>query len=292
MSDLKKNILILGSNGFLGQSLIKDCFDPSWHVVGRNRSEIDVTNKESLSYCLDSYYDFQRPIVFNCASCGGRKFDKSNVNDFFDNIKMFQNLLDLKNKCKKIWLFGSGAEFSIDRNDDYSIVKRRISEKVKEENKFILIRFWNLFGIRGLKNSFIHTAINNYLNKQPIEIWNDIYFDFFSFSDFSKIVLALVENPPEEFYELDCCYANKYKLSDIAKFINNLSNHKVPINIKCSYVDSYIGGFDDRITSFGIKSAGLFDEILRIYNYYFEKRDYNFDKFEKFLKFTDSGNKD
>ena len=56
--------------------------------------------------------------------------------------------------------------------------------------------------------------------------------DFFSFSDFIKVINVYIE--AEEPYlnkAFDCCYNTKFTLVDIANIINNLSDYKVIINV-------------------------------------------------------------
>jgi hypothetical protein len=62
---------------------------------------------------------------------------------------------------------------------------------------------------------------------------------------------------------IDCCYKEKYKLSDIAEIINNLSDYKVPIEIHSKgLASSYIGSYKE----LGIKFIGLENAIKKIYH--------------------------
>jgi nucleoside-diphosphate-sugar epimerase len=72
--------------------------------------------------------------------------------------------------------------------------------------------------------------ILNYINKKYIVILQDRYFDFFYISDLYRVIVHILFNTPT-FKTIDCSYQEKTKLSDIANKINNLSNHKVDVEI-------------------------------------------------------------
>jgi hypothetical protein len=65
--------------------------------------------------------------------------------------------------------------------------------------------------------------------------------DFFYMHDFLVIIKNIIYNNYKNKIE-ECCYEQKYKLSDIANIINTLGNYKVDIEIQNEgYGLSYIG---------------------------------------------------
>ncbi len=90
--------------------------------------------------------------------------------------------------------------------------------------------------------------------------------DFMYFDDFMKIVNFYI-------YEKDCpkvincSYEKKYLLSDIALYINSLSDYKVEIQILDSSMGkSYIGQYE--LGGYGIDVNTLEDGIKACYDYY------------------------
>jgi hypothetical protein len=109
---------------------------------------------------------------------------------------------------------------------------------------------------------FIKSNINKYLKQENLIIHNNKQMDFIYMLDLIQIVDLFTINGhmPKE---LDCVYKNKYWLSDIASFINQLCDTKVNITINENKHDTpYIGNYYD----LGIEQIGLFGGIKSTFN--------------------------
>ena len=73
-----------------------------------------------------------------------------------------------------------------------------------------------------------------------MEIHQDKLMDFFYMGDLIKLVEYYINNK-QLIKNVDCSYAQKYSLLDIANIINNLSNYKVKINLGEGKGKNYIG---------------------------------------------------
>ena len=70
----------------------------------------------------------------------------------------------------------------------------------------------------------------------------------------------------DNFYqEIDCVYSEKYKLSDIAKLIKNLTSSNSNIVINNFSSDSYVGKCNLNIELVGLKN-GIYNIIKNIQN--------------------------
>ena len=96
---MKKKILILGSNGFIGQN-IKNLFNNENHlnkftIFSVSRTEMDVMQKEKL----DTFFDEIKPeIVINATGIVGSSLKNSSLNEYeiFSNNQIMQtNILKL-----------------------------------------------------------------------------------------------------------------------------------------------------------------------------------------------------
>jgi hypothetical protein len=85
--------------------------------------------------------------------------------------------------------------------------------------------------------------------------------DFFFVEDLLSIIKFLILNDVEH-KQIDCVYDQPITLEVIAKYINNLSNHKVAINIQQRGLSpNYIGQFTD----LGLDMIGLEEGIKLTY---------------------------
>jgi nucleoside-diphosphate-sugar epimerase len=231
-------ILITGSNGVIGSFLSKKL--KKHEVYTPKRSAIDFTNRQHVDKLFNSHDRFD--LVIHCAAVGGHRnyHDSWEVLDI--NIRMYYNILEHKNKYDKFITFGSGAENYLDYTP-YGLSKKVIHNSILDQFNFYNIKIFGLFGEGEIETRFIRSALNNYINKKPIQIHRNKFMDFFYIEDLWTVVKYYIETEfPPKF--IDCCYAKeKRSLIDIAKLINTLGDHEVDINIedKISKTTKYVG---------------------------------------------------
>ena len=228
------NILITGGNGYIAKSLykgLKNC-----NITSITRKDFDLTNREATNKWFENkYFD----VVIHTAVVGGSRLKEDNSDTFYQNIQMFCNLLNNKHCFHKLLSFGSGAELNIP-HDPYGLSKNVISKIINNEDNFYNIRIYAVFDENELNTRFIKGNIKRYINKEPMEIHQDKLMDFFYMGDLIKLVEYYINNK-QLIKNVDCSYAQKYSLLDIANIINNLSNYKVKINLGEGKGKNYIG---------------------------------------------------
>jgi len=263
-------ILLTGSNGFLASNISSYLKD--YDVLKLSRAELDLTNQKLVrSFFENNYFD----VVLNTAVIGGRRLVTDTEKVFYNNVSMMMNLLQNKSSYKRLINFGSGAE--LDRSQDidasiqshsdcyptdyYGLSKNIIARFSDLEDNIYNLRIYNVFEHNEEKNRMITSNILNYINRKSITITQDRYIDFIYMNDLMKILEFYIVNDdlPKTF---NCVYSTKYKLSDIAKIINKLSNYKVDIEIINKTPGlSYCGKYED----IGLKFDGLEKGIRNIY---------------------------
>jgi len=231
-------ILITGSNGTIGRFLSKKL--KNHDVYTPKRSVVDFTNREHVNLLFNSHTRFD--LVIHCAVRGGSRLYHDSWDVLDDNIRMYYNILEHKNKYSKFITFGSGAEDYLDYTP-YGLSKKVIHKSILDQFNFYNIRIFSLFGEGELETRFIRSALSNYVNKKPIEIHRNKFMDFFYMEDLWTVVKYYIETEyPAKF--VDCCYSKeKRSLIDIAKLINTLGDYEVDINIedKISSTTKYVG---------------------------------------------------
>lgn len=235
------NILITGSNGFIGRNLSKQLKDKfGYDITELNRSNCDLLDQKSVDNFFISRnqkYD----LVLHTAVEGGRRNKPDNPELVFNNLLMLYNLLTYQNYFQCIVSFGSGAELdrrydvnekSINRYpiDPYGLSKSIISKLCDSESKLCNFRVFNCFGIDEQPDRMIRSNIEKYLRKENIIIHQNRKMDFFYIDDLALLIHSFIDhnNIPKSF---DCCYSDKYDLMQIADMINSLDSHKVDVQI-------------------------------------------------------------
>ena len=252
-------ILITGGNGYIAKSIynvLKDKYD----ITSITRKDFDLTDSfETLKYFSDKYFD----VVIHCAVSGGSRLKPDNWDVLDDNLKMYYNLLNCKNKFTKLIHFGSGAEL-IAQYTPYGLSKHIIRQSILGKDNFYNIRIFGVFDENELDTRFIKGNIKKYINNQPITIHQNKFMDFFYMKDLVSLVeyYILNENLPSE---VNCSYNEKYTLSNIANIINSLGNYRVNVDYNTEgMTEDY--NFKDTNPLPNIPFIGLENGIKQVYN--------------------------
>ena len=264
------NILVTGANGFIGSNVIKLLSDNiNYKFFNGNRNAINLYSTESIERYLD---ENQIDTVIHCAIEGGNRLEQDTYETFYKNILMYENLIKFSHKYKMFINFGSGAEF--DRKQDISNINeyeifnviptdfyglsKNIISKLSTHCPIVLnLRLFGCFYHNELSTRFIHNNINNYINKKPIVIHQDRYMDFLYMNDLLNVIEHFLTTPVMCYTDINMSYLKKYKLSDIANIINELSSYKVDINVENKISGLNYTGNGEKLNSLGLELKGL-----------------------------------
>ena len=219
--------------------------------------------------------------IIHCAIEGGNRLHQDSIDICYKNILIYENLIKFNHKLHTFINFGSGAEF--DRRydisnvnecdvfdhvpiDPYGFSKNIIAKLSVHYTGSVNLRLFGCFFHNELPTRFIKNNINNYLNNKPIIIHQDRYMDFFYMEDLISVVEYFLVNPTNTYKDINLSYPTKYKLSDIANIINNLSSKKVNIIIENQIVGNNYCGNGNILHSLNIKFKGLECGIKECYN--------------------------
>jgi len=249
-------ILITGGSGYIAKSLY-NAFKDKYSITYITRQDFDLTDSiETTKYLSDKYFN----IIIHCAVSGGSRLRPDTWENMDNNLKMYYNLLNCKNRFGKLIHFGSGAETNAPETP-YGISKRVIANSISEVPNFYSIKIFGVFDENELDTRFIKGNIKHYINDESIIIHQDKWMDFFYIKDLISLIDYYInnDNPPKQ---IDCSYAGLYKLSEIANMINNLDERKVDIKIeKDGFAAPYYGTANILLNYIGLQQA-----IKEVYN--------------------------
>jgi len=249
-------ILITGGNGYIAKSLYNSLKN-SYEITTLTRNNFDLNHFRVLdSYLKHKYFD----VVIHCAVSGGSRLKEDITNDMDNNLQMYYNLLNCRNRFGKLIHFGSGAEIT-QPESPYGLSKRVIAKSILEQENFYNIRIFAVFDENELDTRFIKGNIIRYINKEQIIIHQDKFMDFFYMKDLVSLVNYYIQNKnlPKE---IDCSYSEYHSLFNIANMINNLDTHKVHIIFNQNEMGKKYCGDSNILLNY----IGLEEGIKQVYN--------------------------
>jgi GDP-L-fucose synthase len=272
------NILITGGNGFLATEMVK-YFSRSAHgynLLVTDRTTLDPTDYESVKSFFD---DVEVDIVIHTAVRGGKRGHYEHIDDLFDNMMMFENLSKFSDRFKIMFNFGSGAEFDrrFDINskieidifksfpiDLYGMAKNLITRKIYEMDSNIYnLRLFGCFGAYEEPQRLFRTCFDNFKKGINANITQDKMMDYFYAQDVGRVIEYIIQNHniwdmPRDF---NLCYKEKYRLSDYAKMIKDLTSNTEDVIIKSDKPAYSYTGDSFLIEDLGIELIGLQEGI-------------------------------
>jgi nucleoside-diphosphate-sugar epimerase len=225
-------ILITGGNGNIAK-MIKNHLENEYEITAPNRQELNLLNFEMIrNYFEKKEFD----ILVHTAIEGGRRTKEENYSVVYNNLLMFENIMQFADKFKMIINMDSAAIY--DRSTDicnrkeyeiktiptdfYGFSKYLIYKRGMQYDHFFNLRIFNIFHENEENDRFIKSCFIAKKENKEVHIFEDKYFDFFNSDDFVKVVKYYFDNlfKKENLYKtVNVCYKDKYKLSEIAKMI-------------------------------------------------------------------------
>jgi len=248
----KNNILITGGNGFVGRSLSMGLNNYDYNIFSPSHNELDVLDFTSiLKFCKEKKID----VIIHAAIKGGE-------NVLPDTLRMFDNVASLSSIVEKVIHLGSGAEYDKSRDikkiteddfgrytpkDDYGFAKYICSKISNGYNNILTLRIFGLYGIYDdYLNKFISNSIVKSIFGLPINIKQNVVFDYLYIDDFVKIVDFFIRNK-QKFNFYNVTPLRSISLLKIADIINSLSGGNLVINIDNNGLNNEYTGSNSRL---------------------------------------------
>ena len=252
-------ILITGANGYVGKSL-RNALRDKHFVTAITRKELELTDAVAVKNFFSKAHYFD--IVLHCAVAGASNPRDTNWSIMDKNLTMYYNLLANRLRFGKFIHFGSGAETYMSK-EPYGYSKKVIAKSILNQDNFYNLKIFGVFDENELDTRFIKANILRYIKKEPIQIHENKFMDFFYMQDLISVVEYYIgeRQPPKEF---DCVYEEGSPiLTQLATMINELDEHKVKIFVGDPDGDSYTSKYRSQLP-YGF--IGLEEGIKNVYN--------------------------
>ncbi len=252
-----KNVLITGSGGFVGRN-IKKYLEKDFNILSPRSFELNCISEEAVKkYFKNNKVDF----VIHCATTGGARGIPDKETTVEDNLKMVNNILHSKDKDVRVILFGSGAMYGKSKpicqaketeigdfmpEDLYGKSKMLIAQQIKDRKDVVCLNIFACYGYNELSSRFPTYAITQNLKHLPIEINQNVRFDYLFIEDLCKIVKHFISTQPKNNI-INVTPDKSILLSEIANLVNKISAYKSEITIKNPILGNEYTGDNSRL---------------------------------------------
>ena len=285
------NILITGTNGFIGRNLKEHFLTTNNKLSTPKRDELNLLDGGSVeNYIKKNNFD----VVIHCCVT---------LTSIEQNLKMYFNLEKLSNSFGKLICIGSGAEFDKNnyipkmnedyfgkyipsKEDIYGYSKYEIAKDIlKKKRNIYNLRVFGIFGkYEDYRRRLVSNNICSLLLGKNIVLNKNGCFDYMYVNDFSKIVeMFISKNPKHSTY--NTCTGEVIEFLTIAKIINEVDGRNKPVQVKQEGINPEYSGDNLRfVNEFGLMNlTSPKDSIKELYYWY--KNDSNLKFDENFFNF-------
>ena len=239
-----KTILITGGSGYIGTNL-REYLGKNYTIFAPRHKVLDLLD----SGAVERYFKTHRiDVVINCAVVGGSRSEEQVMGSVATNLRMFFNIARCRKYFKKMVHLGSGAEYDKDRpchkvreedfgkrvpKDEYGFYKYVCGQYIGYSSDPITeLRIFGLFGPgEDYRLRFISNMMVRMLLGKPLEMNQDVYFDYVYIKDFCRIVAHFIEHIGK-YRAYNIGTGKRVRLSAIAQKMRDISGTKKPITIK------------------------------------------------------------
>ncbi len=240
---MKKNVLILGSEGQIGRHLVdffknKKNYKIIKHDIVLNNS-FDLRNSKNAK--IEKNIKSSDFVFFLAFDVGGSRYLKKYQNTYnflMNNLLIMTNVFRLLKKYKKKFVFAS-SQMSNMNFSTYGILKR-LGEEITKSQNCLYVKFWNVYGIEKQieKSHVITDFVLMALKKKKISMLTNgkETREFLYADDCSKGLFEIMKRFnffKKKNIELHLTTSKKTKIIDIAKIIKKiLLKRNIYIKIK------------------------------------------------------------
>jgi GDP-L-fucose synthase len=276
------NIFITGAHGFVGRNLTEYLTKTASHLLFTPKSsELNLLDENAVDEYVSKH---NIDIIIHGANRGGGR-DTAEMNDVVHtNLRMFFNIAKQSTKVKKIIHLGSGAEYGKHKpivdaleedallvlpHDDYGFYKSICARYIDKCDNIYNLRIFATYGkYENYQFKFISNAIVKNLLGLPIEIMQNVYFDYIDIDDMVPMIAYFIEHDGQ-YRTYNISKGEKVDLVTLARTINEVSAFKSEITVKNAGLNLEYTSFNQRIMKeYSFHLSTHRETITRLMEYY------------------------
>lgn len=282
-----KTVFITGGCGFIGRNLTEALERLGYRILAPSSSELNLLDEKAV----DAFMRRQPvDIIVNAANKGGGRNTSEMRDVVHSNLRMFFNIIKHAGNVEKIVQLGSGAEYGKHKPivtvseddavnalplDDYGFYKSVCSRYIEDSgSNMINLRIFACYGkYEDYRYKFISNAIVKNLLGMPINIRQNVQFDYVYVDDLIKMLLWAIESEPKR-RVYNITKGEEVDLVTLAEMINTVAEKSSEIILDNPGMNLEYTSSNHRITEeCPITFTPHQEAIRRLYGFYVENLD-------------------
>ena len=279
-------IAIMGG-GFIGKNLAKHYTDLGAYVDVLDKDDFSFLDSQAVRNYFSTHEKYD--VVFFSAYIGGTRAtgynDGTDDSVIVNNVRMFDNIGNVLDPTTKYIYFGSGAQYSKDKDlkrvkeeelgidiptNEYGYAKYLCAKMIEGKENFYDVVLFGIYGqnedpyIRFITNSCYKAILD-----LPIIINQDVVFDYLYIKDLFKICDKIIYGKSVKYRVFNATPNQSISLKEIAEIIKKISKKDIDIIINNPGLNfEYTGSNEKLIENFGdIGFTSYEDGIKEIYDF-------------------------
>lgn len=275
------NILLTGGSGFIGKNLF-EYLSHKHEVFAPTHQELELLDEDSVRTFFEKH---DIDVVIHAAVRPGHRNAKDPTNQFYNNMRMFFNIVRNADMFQKMIFISSGSLYDMryyepkmkEQNYDNHIpidelgLSKYISAKyIEKVENIVELRVFGIYGkYEDYAIRFISNTICKTLFDLPITIKQNRRFDYLYIDDLMPIIDYFLENKGK-YKSYNVTPDETIELKILAERIRNISEKNLPIYIAQDGMGMEYSGDNSRLHKEipEIKFTSIDDGMYQLYQWY------------------------
>ena len=202
------NVLLTGGSGFIGKNILETMGDSYTFIAPRHR-ELDLLDENAVEAFFQTH---DVDVVVHSAVKPGHRNAKDPTNLFYEDTRMFFNLVRCSSLYRKMIVLSSGAAYDIRCDlrkvsedffgrhvpaDEHGFFRYVSGKYIELAENIVELRVFSIFGkYEDYAIRFISNAICKAVYGLPITLRQNRLFDYLYVNDFAPVLDHFIQNNP------------------------------------------------------------------------------------------------
>lgn len=283
---MKETIFITGAgpNGVTGK-LIKERLADDYAILSPSSKQLDLTDSAAVdAFFAENSIDY----VIHCAVIyPTNTISSSGYCDVEANLRMYFNLANHAAEFKKMFYFGSGAEYDKSRPirdvseseigsripvDKYGLVKYILNQHASDSRNIYNMR---LFGTINPYEPYTKNVVSNLFAKAikgaPLRLKRDCVFSFVDIDDVTDFIEYALKNELS-YHDYNLTGRRKIAISEVAELVRKIAGAVESLSFAEEGFNKEYSGSNERWLSEFPNLTPIEVSLKKVYDYLYERR--------------------